>query len=165
MTETTIALHRDHLWSQLLPRLVGRVFHVTTREAYVAIREAGAIRPNISTFPSPFGKYQSFFRKRGCVSVFDLRTATPEQISVSVGKSGLLSPGRSGKWPQVYLFLASECFERLVPWTRWKEEDAKSDAIVPHIEAGYPGEVSTDLITAALVVTVDSRQRSNGAPW
>jgi hypothetical protein len=156
MKETTLELHRDNLRDVLLPLLVGRAFHVTTKPGYDAIRAAGAIRPNSdATFKSPFGNYKSYFRSRGCVSVFDLRTATPAQVDEGLGKIYFLNPARASNDP-VYLFLADECSARLLPWSRWKDDQAWSEMVVPYIEAGHPGDIALTFITDALIVRIDN---------
>lgn len=59
----------------LLPFLVGRVFHVTLSDNIPAIEASGAIRSNPGfDLKTTFGSSQnSYFRKLGCVSLFDLR--------------------------------------------------------------------------------------------
>ena len=66
---------------------VGRVFHVTCLEVLNQMLVAGQICPNTDgDLPTPFGSTDSFFRKRGCVSVFDYRSASATQVDMSIGK-------------------------------------------------------------------------------
>ena len=50
------------------------------------------------------------------------------------------------------LFLCPSQFSNLIPWHKWKEEEAWSERVVPHVEAGYPGAVCLSHITEQLVV-------------
>jgi hypothetical protein len=155
MKTTDLHLHRDQLHDQLLPLLVGRVFHVTHLSRLEQILASGEIRSNLDgQFPATFGSGNSFFRKRGYVSVFDYRSASPEQIDASILKcSPFHVPFSEHKL--VYLFLSTVDHDRLIPWTMWKEEQAWSDKIVPYVEAGYPGSIPITSIEEVLRVIID----------
>ena len=145
----------------LLPRLRGRVFHVTPLAVFDRICEASEIRPNTNgRFPTLMGSTNSFFRKRGCVSFFDYRSASLKQINDSIGKCSPFrlraSDPEMDFEPRVaYLFLSNTAHGQLIPWTKWKEEKALSEKIVPFVEAGYPGPVPITLIEEVLRVTID----------
>ncbi|HFT9230745.1 TPA: hypothetical protein ACGS46_001393, partial [Escherichia coli] len=53
------------------------------------------------------------------------------------------------------LFLHESKFEKLIPWTSWKEEKAWGERVVPYVETGYKGIVSLSDITEELVVEFD----------
>ena len=53
------------------------------------------------------------------------------------------------------LFLHESKFDKLIPWTAWKAEEAWSDRVVPYVETGYKGIVSLSEITEELIVGFD----------
>ena len=146
----------DRLEKRLLPLLCNRVFHVTTRDAFAKILETGSIYPN----PSGLLRYtcgqseKSFFRQRSCVSFVDLRTVTPQELDDGLMKYYFLNPSFADNQP-VVLILSPSFFGELVPWTRWKSEQAWADIVVPFIEAGFPGGVGIDAIEEALIITIE----------
>ena len=157
MDEQLLSVHKRDLSTKLLPLLVGRVFHITTHMAYARILVDGMIKSNKNEdFECTFGQSEnSYFRKRGCVSVFDFRSVTPEQLEDALSKYYFLNPSFANNQP-VFLFLNPACFERLVPWSRWKDEQAFGEMVIPYVEAGYPDDIHLALIDAALRVEVDN---------
>ena len=155
MKTSELHLHRDELDDRLLPRLVGRVFHVTSLTSLDQILASGEIRPNVDgQFPTTFGfSSNSFFRKRGCVSLFDYRFASAEQIDTSISKCSPFYMPRSDH-KIAYLFLSADDHHRLILWTKWNEEQS-SEMIVPYVEAGYPGCISITSIEEVLRVIID----------
>lgn len=156
MIEAALRVYYRDLEKELLPRLSKRVFHVTTEHAFAQIVSDGIIKPNADGgFAFTFGQSKnSYFRKRNCLSLFDLRAATPQQIYDSLEKYYFLNPPFTENRP-VYLFLNACCFDKLVPWTKWKEENALSEMVVPYVEAGYPGNLDIGLIDEALHLDID----------
>lgn len=157
MKTTNLHLRWDHLHDQLLPLLVGRVFHVTRLSHLKQILASGEIRSNVDgELSTTFGSSNSFFRKRGCVSVFDYHLASPEQIYESILKCSPFNLPCSDD-PLAFLFLTAVSYDRLIPWTKWKDERAWSDKIVPYVEAGYPGPIPMTSIEEILRVIIDYR--------
>lgn len=161
MQISDLSLNSDKLSATLLPLLLDRVFHVTRQQAAERILAEGEVRANVTgELAKGFGYSNSFFRKRGCVSVFDYRSASSEQIGDAIGKCSPYNlPPTNPELlyePKIaFLFLTGTACEQLVPWTRWKEEEAWGDQIVPWVEAGYPGSIPITLIEAVLLVTID----------
>jgi hypothetical protein len=155
-----LTVNDAELRDALLPRLLGRVFHVAPLAVFDKICEAGEIRPNTNgKFPTAMGSTNSFFRNRGCVSFFDYRSASVKQINDSIGKcSPFRLPASESEMdfePKIaFLFLSKIAHGQLIPWTKWDEEKALSEKIVPFVEAGYPGPVPITLIEEALRVTI-----------
>lgn len=155
VTTKTLHFDGDRVYEEFLPLLIGRVFHVTRRSVLDQILTSGYILANQqgqreTTFGS---SRQSYFRKRGCVSVFDYRSASYQQIyNASCKCSPFRVPRANGEL--AYLFLSKEQHDRLLPWTEWKEEQALSDMIVPHVEAGYPGNIPIRSIEEVWRVTI-----------
>jgi hypothetical protein len=158
--EHCLQIHEDALRIELLSRLIGRVFHVTTRRAYAGIRRHGSIRSNQDgKLPFVYSQSEaSYFRKRGCVSVFDLRAATTEQINEALGKYYFLDPFPDNDRP-TFLILGQSCYERLISWRAAFDEEGHGAMVVPCVEAGYPSEIPLSLIDSALLVTIKREPR------
>ncbi|MBI3933984.1 MAG: hypothetical protein HY316_04780 [Acidobacteria bacterium] len=146
-------LHGDQVkvYGELMPLLIGRVFHVTQLDFLEGILTAGKIHANRDgRLPTTFGLGNSYFRSRGCVSLFNLHDASEEERNKSIPKCHPIYPGYDRL---AYLFLSPTHYSRLIPWTRWKDENA-SAAIVPYIEAGYPDSIPLSAIEEILRVTI-----------
>ena len=120
--------------------LEGHVFHVTKHAYWSAIEAAGSLHPNSTgELPTTFGSSSnSYFRKRGCVSLFDYRVPAPSEPDYR-SKCDPFLPAEAGGDAIVFLFFDSSIHEHLVPWTAWKTESAWADNIVPYVESGYKG--------------------------
>jgi hypothetical protein len=138
----------DESLDDLRVALQGRVFHVSKLATLPQILADGCIRANRDRSPdSAFGdRANGFFRKRGCVSVFDYRaTPTKELEDFRSRCYPFAAAGPEGGGIAIYL-LSPAAYDRLVPWTRWREEEAWSEIVVPHVEAGYPDSIPLDLV-------------------
>lgn len=149
-------------FEELQPVLRGRVFHVTPLAAWRRIQESGAISPNLgSRFETGFGSSKnSFFRNRGCISLFDFRTANDQQIEDVRWKCSPLQIAQHDR-PAVILLLSPEIHERLIPWTEWEKEKAYSQMLVPYVECGYRGEIALSTITEVIIVRVTTHPESD----
>ncbi len=113
-----------------------------------------AIYPNSGAFTSPFGNsVNGYFRLKGCVSLFDYRNFGTENWEEHAYKCLPTMP-LDAYSPLVFLFLDAREFIKLIPWIRWKEEEAWSQRVVPHIETGYPGALALSCIKSALQVSL-----------
>ena len=88
------------------------------------------------------------FRNRNCVSFFDYRSASSEQIDEAIGKCSpydlsSADPELVFKPKIAFLFLSDTAHHDLVLWTKWKEEQAYTEKIVPWFFASS----STDAIS------------------
>ena len=114
-------LQGDVLRAGLMRRLLGRVFHCTSVGNLEGIKSAGAIVPNDGSRQSRFGSTNSYFLKRGCVSLFDYRAASLDQIDESIWKCYPFDTTRLD--PQIaFLFLSPSEHAPLIPWTKSREE-------------------------------------------
>lgn len=156
MREELLQLHVDELRERLYPHLAGKVFHVTTEHAAISILTDGFIRNNRDArFAFTFGQSQvSFFRALGCVSVFDLRGATDDQVQEVLGKYNFLNPVFCANRP-VFIILANSLHSALLPWTAWNNPRNQLEMVIPRVEAGFPGDVPVDRIEALIRVQVD----------
>ena len=140
-------------FEDLLPWLNGMVFHVTTPGAANAIEASGHIEPNTTGISSPFGNTSNgYFRNRGCVSLFDYRACGSPEWNEHSHKCLPTLPLTASD-PIVILFLRAHEFAKLLPWSLWKEEEAWSQRVVPHIEVGYPGKLTVSAIDRVLFIS------------
>ena len=131
------------------------VFHITPKRCFENILKSGEIRPStVLKDETAFSASEnSYLRDRGCVSLFDLRFATAKQI-----RNGLsfINPFRyEFDGSPVLLILKPDAYAKVVRCGDCREESLKiGQRLLPHIEAGYPGAISTDLIDRCLLITV-----------
>jgi len=150
---TELQLPITGLYDSIFPHFDGRVFHGTDESIHDILR-CGEIRPNLlNQYPSPYGGYSSFFKKRGCVALFDYRSTTTEHFKEHYSKCMPTYPAKSGG-VLAYLFVSNSVYPDLLPWTLWKEEKTWSDMIVPYIEIGHRGPITLEKIEEILLVLV-----------
>ena len=146
------------LSADLLPFLLGEVFHVSDFHNYQSILKCGELRPNTENlYPTTCGSsLNSYFRLRGCISFFDFR-ALPQDESERFHRIYSCSPfpARSPRTQLVYFFPSQAAIERLIPWTRWQEEQAWEEMLVPYVEAGHSGPLSLSMIEHIMHVDID----------
>jgi hypothetical protein len=153
MKHTRLTINETELAERLLPLLEGRAFHVSELSNLPAILTAGAIQPNTEgTLATTFGHSKnSYFRNRGCVSVFDLRTPPPDENFL--WRCSPFSPARDPQGLAIFILSSAACAD-LLPWTGWKVEQAWGEMIAPYVEAGYRGLLPLTLIDELLEVVV-----------
>lgn len=150
MHSEQVVVPRSDLEPVVLPRLLGNVFHVTSRSAFQQIVSSGGIRSNAAgdlsfTFPQ---SENSYGRQNGYVCLFDFRNASEDILSEARMKFNFLKP--SHDHDPVYLFLKAAEYAAILPWT-----DAPVGAMaIPYVEAWYPGDVSLSALDHALCVTI-----------
>lgn len=144
--------------------LEGRIFHTTRRENWEKIVDSGEIRPNPDgRLPSTFGYAKnSFFRKRGCVSVFDYRMPPDDAIQGFRRKCRPFDPAGEGAGIAI-LLLKNSVEARLISWEKWKKEEAWGEMIVPHVEAGHPGPIVLSDIEQVVFLYVEEDPNSVAA--
>lgn len=132
--------------------LEGRVFHVTKQRFLPAIRATGSLLPNPDgARPSTFGyRPNSFFLRRNCVSLFDYRTI-PEDLDYRHRCWPLQAAEPDGDGIAI-LFVESALHDRLIPWTRWRDEEAWGEVVVPYVEVGFPGPLPLAFIERMVLV-------------
>lgn len=161
MLRKSTRVRSDDLRSKILPSLRGRVFHTTTIPAFEQICVDGFIKTNVDGSLLQKPRYHNaYFRARDCVSVCDLRSVTDRELDVGLSAYNFLEPDglnglKTGVGTAAFLFLSDDACGVLISWRRQMEEKAFTELVVPHIEAGHPGAVPLDIITEALLVTID----------
>jgi len=136
-------------------RLEGRVFHVSRLSNLDPILTSGEIRPNQdATFATTFGSSSnSFFRNRGCVSLFDYRSVTPDELEDSVFKCSPMQPATPQSGIAIFMLAVSTC-PPLLSWKLWKEQGAMAEMVVPYVEAGHQGPISLSLVDEIICIEV-----------
>lgn len=160
MSQLQLQIRENLLATQLMPLLVGEVFHVTRWSSYLSIRDEGFVR----AFPDgrfytcdkdrlPFGVRNRY------VCLFDLRG----DLGAVVRKYGqgirswmdFLRPYSDAK-RYAYLILSREHYDRLIPNS--KALDGKGwptrGKFIPSIECWHPAPMSVGLFSQIYDVTV-----------
>lgn len=149
----------------LLDRLMGQVFHLTTRTAYEEIQRAGEIANNQSgNFPINTSSQNSYGRLHGYVCLFDLRDGDPVIIQNTLdcydfrGPHGFSTHGRNYiSWNLVYLFLDPQYYNRLIPSSRVHDhyrETGKYLQAVPNSEVWLENRIPLSWIEKVLLVKI-----------
>jgi len=147
--------------------LEGRVFHVTRLSHFDAILIDREIKPNgDGALATTFGNgANAFFRKRNCVCLFDYRLEPTDKIRDFRMRCSPFQPAGPDSDGIAILLLKADSYTALIPWTRWKEEDALSEMIVPYVEAGYSGSISIDLIDEVICLKIKEDPNSLSAQF
>jgi hypothetical protein len=145
--------------------LQSRVFHVTRLINLPSIMEVGEISTNQDgRLPTTFGfSGNSFFRNRNCVPLFDYRSEASEEIKGFRSRCDPFRPALPPNGPIAILMLHPEAYGSLIPWTKWKEEEAWREMVVPYVEAGFPGPLPLRLVTEIYAVKITEDPTSYGA--
>jgi len=110
----------------LLDRLIGHVFHLTTRVEYEGIRKVGEVSNNESgCFPINTGSQNSYGRRHGYVCLFDFRENDSQTINNTRSCYEFLGPhwfaAHGRKYITlnlVYLFLDPQYYDHIIPNSR-----------------------------------------------
>lgn len=155
-----IALPENEALARLLPRLMGKVFHVSKAQYYEPIVESGAILPNDGRHGSSFGASKiSYFKNRGCVSVFDYRDSPKEKFQQFMGRCAPTLPA-SPESPIVIFYLGEAAISRLLPWSGWEIDREVGEDVLPYLEAGHPGSIPLTEIDEILRVSITEQPNS-----
>jgi hypothetical protein len=139
----------------VFPLLRGRVFHVTNAETFHDLIRNGGIRSDQQgLFAFALGQPgNSYGRKRGWVSLFDLRAEEDADVKQALIRYFFLKVFRSDSTRAV-LFLAESAWPSLISWKRASQEVGGKEVYIPFVEAWYPGDIPIHVISDRLIVTV-----------
>lgn len=154
MNEANVRIRAEALASELLPKLLGTVFHVTDMKGYAGIVQDQEIRVDDGSNPTTPQSKVSYFRTRGCVCLFDLRSVPMEEMELGLMKYYFLNPTHADNRP-VFLFLDRSYWDRLISWTVSKEDEGLGAMVIPYFEAGHQGPIPLSCIESALLVEVE----------
>jgi len=148
---------------KLMCYLEGKVFHVTKECYWPEINAAGEIRPNNNgELETSFGSSKnSYFKNKGCVSLFDYRDIYGEESQKHMHKCRPTNPLSADSGIAILIF-KPEIYPKLQSWEGWKKEDL-SQMVVPHVEAGYFGSIPLALVEKVIIVTMSEDKNSLAA--
>ncbi len=149
----------------LLARLRGRVFHLTTQAAYDAILKSGAILHNKDEkFRLNTSSENSFGRLMGYVCLFDIRNDSSEHIDHVLSCYYFLRPQWFGElqedgtvWKLAYLILDSNHHDRLIPYAKVHDHHRTTGKFlqaIPNGEVWIEDRIPVDWIEEVLLVTI-----------
>lgn len=135
--------------------LRGHVFHGTRAKNLGSIEESRGILVNSDcSMKTTYGdSTNSFYRKKGCVSVFDYESPSTEKWEEHMWKCHPLHVG--GLDDIAILFLSEQAKANLIRWNEAKTE-WYAERVVPHVEAGHKGKIPFDHISEIIVVQIIS---------
>jgi hypothetical protein len=134
----TLRCNTAELKEQMLPRLAGNVFHVTTGTGFCGIRKCRAISPNVDgRYPACSSQSEnSYGRSIGSVCLMDLRCADDHTIADALDRFYFLDPFTTSR-VNVFLLLRQEVHSDLIP-NKDGRGQAQGRVIVPRVEVWYP---------------------------
>jgi hypothetical protein len=153
---TTIESHYLNLEEELLPMLMGKVFHVTTKDACSSILTNKTIKNNMKgdykfCFPQ---SENSYGRKRGYVCLFDLRSATKKHIQDASIKFNFLNPFRNKSDP-CFFIISCSAWSQLIDASVAKSEIGYTEMWIPYVECWFPKNLSLDHVVEIIEVKID----------
>jgi hypothetical protein len=158
---TKLRLSETGLSTAVRPLLEGRVFHVSRLSNLELILACREIRPNQDgALATTFGSAaNSFFRNRGCVSLFDYRSVSPEELTDATMKCSPTQPATPESGIVIFMLAAASC-PALLSWQLWKAEQAWREMVVPHIEAGHHGPIPLALVDEIICIEIEEDPNS-----
>ncbi len=150
-----IACKESELHHQILPLLVGNVFHITTAVGLDGIINDQAIRNNrTGSLPFTFGQSDnSYGRRHGFVCLFDLRNLSDTLIDDALLRYYFLNPTFAACNP-IFLIMSQNIFAHLISWKRAEAEQAYKEVWIPNVEVWYDGDISLDEISRGVDVRI-----------
>jgi len=107
-------------------------------------------------FFSPGQSANCYGRNRGWVSVYDLSNGSESDIKNALTGYWLFRSFRI-EHTYVFLFLTESAWPSLISWKHASREVGGKELFVPFVEAWYPGDMSIELLSESLAVTVHPR--------
>jgi hypothetical protein len=157
---TRIHIESGDPLDKLMSYLEGKVFHVTKECYWPKINASGEISPNNNgELKTSFGfSKNSYFKNKGCVSVFDYRNIYGEEPQKHMHKCRPTNPLSADSGIAILIF-KPEIYPKLRSWKEWRKEDL-SQMVIPHLEAGYFGSIPLSLVEKVIIVTISEDQNS-----
>ena len=149
----------------LLRRLRGSIFHLTTKKSFELIREDGFVLHNKERrFALNVASEKSFGRSRGWICLFDLRELSREDIEDTLDRYYFLDPSWFKQYEPdftesnlAYLYLHPKAYAEIVPnetAMRVWQETKRYEHYVPKTECWYPGDMPLACVEKILLVRV-----------
>lgn len=152
--------------SDLLNTLNTNVFHLTTKDAFEAIKSDGKINNNKDEkYPLNTSSGGSHGRLHGYVCLFDLRDHNSGRIDMTLSmKYNFLGPSwfrevyeECIKYNLVYLILSEQHYDKLIYYEdaeRYYKENKKWLHCIPHIEVWVNDHIPIDWISKVFVANI-----------
>jgi hypothetical protein len=142
--------------SDAWPTMVrGRVLHVSCASNIDSILRHGILPNTEGGLATSFGSSSSsFFRLRGCVSVFDYRAVSDEHFESSWRACSPATALHQCNDRVALFVLRPEACDTLESWQLWKSTESYSQMVVPHVEAGHPGPIPIESIEELIELAV-----------
>ena len=142
MTKTEYHFHNNELRDKLLPKLLEKVFHVTSYDRFEMIEKSEMIKSNAD---GKFGytykvSENSYGRKRGYICLFDLRKKTDEEIQHGLDDFYFLGNRKLGN-KQVFFVLKENRYSKLIHTDQAKAEIRFKETWIPYVECWYPKDL------------------------
>jgi hypothetical protein len=150
-----LSCHESQLRNFMIPSLRGNVFHLTNHQGLRGITKDGVIWNNKNgEFPYTYPQSaRSYARKRGYVSLFDLRTTSDDEIEKALSNFYFLNPPFADNNP-IFLILSESLYPELIPWTQARDENAWEEMFIPHVEAFHPGNIPVSYVNRVVSVKI-----------
>ena len=160
MRNDELQIEINLLRNTLLPELKGKLFHVTSYQAFERIIKNGDIKVNDSGVPRWPTFTKSYASSRDLICLFDLRRASDERINYALKKIDFLNPPHCKEKP-VFLFFKKTIAPKIISCN----EVGHNEQYVPYIEAWHPSPLSIENVDRILKVNIildeDSQHREN----
>lgn len=165
MKQTEIQCKYENLKKEILPLLMGQVFHVTNKNSFKGIKKEGKINNNLNKQYklTTAQSENNYGRKRGHVCLIDLRDINAQNLKDALMKYYFLSP--HNEEDVYFLILKDECFNRLIPWQKAQEEVGYKEVWIPHVETWYPGDIDLSFVKEIICVVVEPEKVVDDGPW
>lgn len=157
----------DHT-SDLLERLQGRVFHLTTQKAFNLILGSGKIYNNADArFPLNATSESSFGRKNRLVCLFDLRNVSNVTLQDAHMRYNFTKPSwfeivtiDYSRYALAYLFISEAAWPSLIPNEFARKQDHYGHYL-REVEVWYPNELPIEFIESVLLVEICNKAQKD----
>jgi len=158
MEKSCIRIEKENPFDVLLPKLTGKIFHVSRKINLEQIELSGKIKPsNGGDFITTFGS-KSYFGNKGCICLFDYRDIDNEKSQKFIHRCRPTDPLMNGN--EIVIFMLSErLYSNVLPWNEW-ENNGGGTNVVPYVEVGYPGEIYLSDIDHMITVSYEEDKDS-----
>lgn len=140
----------------LMRRLAGKIFHISDAKGFLGIIAAGKIEANQDgRFGNHWGNKESYFKNLGCISVCDFYNNTrPKKLYDAICKYNFYDLS-CNKGLSYLMVLQDGLYAGIITWDRWKQDRETGGDVVPHLESGYPGEISLCNLESIIKVHIE----------
>lgn len=149
----------------LLSRLRGEVFHLTSEQSFEKIKNDGFIFHNREgRFELNTSSENSFGREQGWICLFDLRDKSDEEIEETLTKYYFLGPSwfceyeiEFSQMKLAYLILDCNYYDKLILNEAARKsltEKRRPIMYVPGTECWYPGDLPLSFIRETILVNI-----------